>query len=194
MTFPVALASSIVLVVGFHRKALATMDEEDPFDFAASQEELNEPSQCSGGNNSKPGKAAVVKKEFGVCVACPEPADAGVVCKTHKRAYECMANDAFPRTKKAKLAPDLESKQTDFNAIFGPTDRRDLTSTVAICCMVDFVSNFPEGPPGNRKKRGPADFTKYVRKEGFSSSVMQQGLARPLDFESFVTRMKNVRG
>ena len=39
------------------------------------------------------------------CAACPLPADTGSLCKKHKRVYECICNDAFPRSNKKGYEP-----------------------------------------------------------------------------------------
>jgi len=99
-----------------------------------------------------------------ICVCCPDEAQTGAHCIKHKKGYMCLLRDAFPVGKKAK--ENVEGAAA-FNAIFGVEGARDLLTPLAVKVVVDFVMRFPEQEINKRQKRGPAEWQRYERIEGF---------------------------
>ena len=138
------------------------------------------------------------------CPCCPLTADSGSLCRSHKRAYECIVNDAFPRTRggkklKAKaISPEVEEeqekKQRSFNKIFGPPGQREVTSPLQAKVIMEYEQRFPEGHSISGCKRGSVDYSRYVESESTYQKKAQIGVERPLDWESFTTMMQNRRG
>jgi hypothetical protein len=149
------------------------------------------------------------KGRFSACLACPDTRCNSCWCKKHKRAYDCIYNNATSTKAMLNEAnPDAKQVPTACNAVDGSEyhafiiifgdekERRNgfRQPVLAIKCVITFCSNHPEGVEKRKKRLFSLALTQFLHNQEVHQSHEQVSGEGKLDYEIFMNQMKTLRG
>ena len=144
-----------------------------------------------------------------VCLACDDARSNSCWCKKHKRAYDCIYNNATsPKAMLNEANPDAKQVPTACNAVDGSEyhafiiifgdekERRNgfRQPVLAIKCVITFCSSHPEGVEKRKKRIFTVALTQFLHNQEVHQSHEQVSGEGKLDYEIFINQMKTLRG